>query len=128
MNAGDALHERVLKKDLLEFIGYRVTLSLDDGSRLVGRLASLSAAGNVILTDAERVIRKKRVRSGDDSVRTQRVCYGSVLFVRGSSVVSVSVRKDLVSDPHVIDNCVSRGQEDVTLRVIQVANMSPAAS
>lgn len=42
---------KVDKKSLLEYLGYRITVELDDRSTVTGRLVSLSPTGNLILTD-----------------------------------------------------------------------------
>lgn len=118
----------VAKKNLVDVIGYRVALELDDRSKVTGRLLSVSKTGNVILSDAERRFLVKRRRSGDAGERIRNECYLSVLFVRGSSVVSAHVTKGITTDPHTVDSIGGIApQVNTSSRVIQEANMSPLA-
>eukprot|EP00796_Vickermania_ingenoplastis_P006043 gene6043-4344_t len=114
------------KKNLIDALGFRVTLEMDDRSRIMGRLVSLSPSGNVILTDAERMILLRK-RSADGTSKSRREAYLSVLFVRGSSVVSVSLTKGITTDTHVVDTIGGGGRDDKTVRAVQMANLNPSA-
>ncbi|CCW61550.1 unnamed protein product [Phytomonas sp. EM1] len=115
--------EKLPKFDWLRYLGYRVSLGLDDGSTLSGRLVSLSPCGNVILTHAERErpFQQRKKRSRDESVR--RECYSSVLFVRGDSVVTLQYNSSLTNDSSVVDHLGAF--EESKLRTIQIANTAP---
>ncbi|KAH9579794.1 LSM domain [Trypanosoma melophagium] len=105
------------RRSLLSFLGCRVNVELDDSSTLTGRLVSLGPTSNLILTDVERVTPLKRRRGG-----TRRVCYDTVLFVRGSSVVAVNHTSGVTTDRTVVDSVTGRQAE--TSRTIQVASQS----
>lgn len=126
-----ALSKPRLKRDLVDMIGYRISVLLDDRSKLTGRLVSLSPYGNIVLTDVEREFMLKRQRGEDkETRRIRREQYLSVVFVRGSSIVSVSLTRGVTTEPTVVDT-ISRvsanvsGVDHSTLRVIKVANMNP---
>lgn len=132
---GDATVGKLLqKKSLVDFIGYRISVLLDDGSKLTGRLVSVSAYWNIVLTDVEREFTLKRHRDEHTKVRrTRREQYLTVLFVRGSSIVSVSLTRGITTDPNVVDaisgvDSIVPGGNNSTLRVIKVANMNPISS
>nr|CCC91122.1 putative U6 snRNA-associated Sm-like protein LSm5p [Trypanosoma congolense IL3000] len=105
------------RRSLLHFLGCRINVALDDGSSLTGRLVSFSSTSNLILTDAERVRKAKRRRG-----RTITECYNSVLFVRGSSVISVSHTSGVTTDATVIDSVA--GRQAAVSKTVQAANMS----
>ncbi|RNF11307.1 U6 snRNA-associated Sm-like protein LSm5p [Trypanosoma rangeli] len=105
------------RRNLLAFLGYRVKVELDDGSTLIGRLVSLGPTSNLILTDVERVRPLKRQRG---STKTE--CYNSVLFVRGSSVVSVHHTSGITTDRGVVDTLTDRQIE--TSKAIHMASQS----
>ncbi|ESS69158.1 U6 snRNA-associated Sm-like protein LSm5p [Trypanosoma cruzi] len=105
------------RRNLINFLGYRLSVELDDGSTLIGRLVSLGPTSNLILTDVERVRPLKRRRG---SSKTE--CYNSVLFVRGSSVVSVHHTNNITTDRSVVDTLTDRQME--TSKAIQMATQS----
>ncbi|GET90911.1 Lsm5p, putative [Leishmania tarentolae] len=114
----------VEKRNLVMYVGNRVKVTLDDASLLTGRLVSLSSCGNLILTDVERQRILKRRRNRDGLHETSRECYAAVLFVRGSSVVSVGYDRGITTDKSVIDHI--GGRESSTSRMVQLANASPS--
>lgn len=128
-----ALSKLLLKKNLVDMIGYRISIVLDDRSKLKGRLVSVSAFGNVVLTDAEREFVLKRKRNeGKETSRIRREQYLSVIYVQGSSIVSVSLTRGVTTDPSVVDT-ISRGStnapgvETAALNIIKVANLNPVS-
>lgn len=132
---GDATIGKLLsKKNIVDLIGYRISVLLDDGSKLTGRLVSVSAYWNIVLTDVEREFTLKRHRDEHTKVRRiRREQYLSVLFVRGSSIVSVSLTKGVTTEPNVVDaisgvDSSTPGGDHSALRVIKVANMNPISS
>ncbi|CBZ28980.1 putative Lsm5p [Leishmania mexicana MHOM/GT/2001/U1103] len=114
----------VEKRSLVMYVGSRVKVTLDDASVLTGRLVSLSSCGNLILTDVERQRILKRRRSRDGVHETTRECYADVLFVRGSSVVSVGYDSGITTDKSVIDHI--GGREANSSRMVQLANAAPS--
>lgn len=120
------LDKPVERRNLVDFLGYRVTVVLDDRSQLVGRLVSLSPCGNLILTDVERKILLKR-RRGDDGVpKSRQENYSSVLFVRGSSITSVYLNKNLTTDCNLVDTVADAARNfDAAPRVIEVGSIGP---
>lgn len=128
----------VPNKNWSDALGFRVRIELDDHSRLFGRLVSLSANGNLVLTDVEREVRLKRRRDENGHHRFRRETYGTVLYVRGSAVVSLHLNKNVITDPNVVDSIGvsgnafgaaaaggSRVGDEAMSHVIQVANMKP---
>lgn len=114
----------VEKRNLVMYVGNRVKVTLDDASVLTGRLVSLSSCGNLILTDVERQRILKRRRNRDGVHETTRECYAAVLFVRGSSVVSVGYDSGITTDKSVIDHV--GGREANSSRMVQLANAAPS--
>ncbi|AYU81104.1 Lsm5p, putative [Leishmania donovani] len=114
----------VEKRNLVMYVGNRVKVTLDDASVLIGRLVSLSSCGNLILTDVERQRILKRRRNRDGVHETARECYAAVLFVRGSSVVSVGYDSGITTDKSVIDHV--GGREANSSRMVQLANAAPS--
>ncbi|CAC9515483.1 Lsm5p [Leishmania donovani] len=114
----------VEKRNLVMYVGNRVKVTLDDASVLTGRLVSLSSCGNLILTDVERQRILKRRRNRDGVHETARECYAAVLFVRGSSVVSVGYDSGITTDKSVIDHV--GGREANSSRMVQLANAAPS--
>ncbi|KAK7195465.1 Lsm5p [Novymonas esmeraldas] len=115
----------VEKKNLVMYVGNRVHVTLDDASVLTGRLVSLSSSGNVILTDVERQRLLKRRRGRDGVHATSRECYAAVLFVRGSSIVSIGYDSGITTDKSVIDHI--GGRDASSSRMVQLANAAPSA-
>ncbi|AAZ11992.1 U6 snRNA-associated Sm-like protein LSm5p [Trypanosoma equiperdum] len=105
------------RRSFLSFLGCRVSVDLDDGSTLVGRLVSFSPTSNLILTDAER---RKPLKRRRGSIRNE--CYNCVLFVRGSSVLSVKHSSGVTTDATVIDSIT--GRQTVVSKTIQAASQS----
>lgn len=136
------LSVKASKHNLVEYVGHRLTLDLDDSSSLTGRLVSTSPCGNVILTGVERtrVLKRRRSRSGANgfdqaslvkdsgimgpSRQVTRECYDTVLFVRGSSIVGVRYNSGITSDKTVVEYI--GGRESQMQNSVQVANLSPA--
>lgn len=114
----------VERKNLVALIGNRIKVTLDDDSILTGRLVSLSACGNLVLTDVERQRVLKRRRNRDGVHETSRECYAAVLFVRGGSVVSVGYDSGLTTDKSVVDHI--GGREGHSSRMVQMANAAPS--
>ncbi|CAG9578539.1 putative Lsm5p [Leishmania major strain Friedlin] len=114
----------VEKRNLVMYVGNRVNVTLDDASVLTGRLVSLSSCGNLILTDVERQRILKRRRNRDGVHATTRECYAAVLFVRGSSVVSVGYDSGITTDKSVIDHV--GGRQANSSRMVQLANAAPS--
>ncbi|KAG5472522.1 hypothetical protein LSCM1_03923 [Leishmania martiniquensis] len=115
----------VEKRNLIMYVGNRVRVTLDDASVLSGRLVSLSSSGNLILTDVERQRLLKRRRNRCGVHETTRECYAEVLFVRGSSVVSVGYDSGITTDKSVIDQI--GGRDAKSSRIVQLANAAPSA-
>ncbi|KPA83416.1 putative Lsm5p [Leptomonas pyrrhocoris] len=114
----------VERRNLVTHIGNRVNVTLDDDSILTGRLVSLSASGNLVLTDVERQRMLKRRRSRDGVHETARECYAAVLFVRGGSVVSIGYNSGITTDKSVVDHI--GGREANSSRMVQMANAAPS--
>ncbi|CAD2217963.1 Lsm5p [Angomonas deanei] len=114
----------VQKQSLLDFIGYRVTLELDDKSLLQGRLLSLSSAGNLILSECERQICLKRKRGDTGPAKWRREVYDSVLFIRGDSVVNVRYTKSITTDNTVVNR--AGGKMATTSRKIDLSTITPS--
>jgi small nuclear ribonucleoprotein (snRNP)-like protein len=115
----------VERRNLVTYLGNRINVTLDDDSILTGRLVSLSASGNLILTDVERQRVLKRRRSRDGVHATTRECYAAVLFVRGGCVVSIGYNSGLTTDKSVVDHI--DGTEASSSRAVQIANAAPSA-
>ncbi|KPI87037.1 putative Lsm5p [Leptomonas seymouri] len=114
----------VERKSLVTYVGNRIKVTLDDDSILTGRLVSLSASGNLILTDVERQRVLKRRRNRDGVHETARECYAAVLFVRGGCVVSVSYDSGITTEKSVVDHI--GGREANSSRIVQMANAAPS--
>mmetsp|Transcript_31985 Transcript_31985/g.36943 ORF Transcript_31985/g.36943 Transcript_31985/m.36943 type:complete len:109 (-) Transcript_31985:35-361(-) len=81
---------------MLDLIGCRISVMLDDDTNVVGKLLSFDHKQNVILKDAERVRTTKSTR------RVLRESVGLV-YLRGSSVVSVSFKPSITTNRVVVD-------------------------
>ncbi|EPY29588.1 Lsm5p [Strigomonas culicis] len=113
----------VEKKNLIDYLGCRITVDLDDGSRVTGRLLSLDGKNNMVFSDAERV-RTTRKRSRNCVGVEKRECYTAVLFIRGEAITAVSFNKNITTDKQVIDKV--GGKTEVDSRRIDIAGISPA--
>lgn len=124
--APGAMLFKIEKKDLLRYLGNRVRLELDDRSVLTGKLVSVSASGNIILTDPERERTRKRQRGEDAGApsRVSRECYASVIFVKDSSITAVLYTSGVTTDKNVVNRI--GGREEQVSRSIEAANASPA--
>lgn len=82
---------------MLAIVGCRVTVELDDGTSLTGKLLSYDRHQNVVLGDAERTRRTKK---------TNRLVHDSLglVYLRGNGVVSVSYKPSITSKRVVIDS------------------------
>lgn len=116
----------VEKRDLLRYLGNRIAVVLDDHSTLKGKLVSLSAAGNLILTGVERERPLKRGRVADGVRPVERTCCDTVLFVRGASVMTVSYTPGVTTDKSVVDVNGGRAEDSASSRTIQIMGISPS--
>lgn len=128
--AGGGVFVKVEKRDLLRYLGNRVRIELDDNTIICGRLVSVSASGNVVLTDAERERSRKRRRGEESAYRTAKPavsweCYASVIFLRGSCISGVYYTSGLTTDKAVVSQ-VTGGRDGRMSRAIEMANASPA--
>lgn len=121
---------KIEKKDLLRYLGNRVRLELDDHSVLCGRLVSVSASGNVVITDAERERTRKRRRSASreqhSTSAVSRECYASVVYLRGSCISAIFYTSGVTTDKGVISQITGGRREAHVSRTIELANASPA--